>query len=101
MFGTFLFNVSTKAFTLSRVPLHFQFPPTMNRPVPSETTCSWPLLPSLLLLLLLFVAPAARREAKKAIGLDFLALREEILDDVIVVVAADDAIIIINKNARV
>ena len=94
MFGTFLFNVSTKAFTLSRVPLHFQFPPTMNRPVPSETTCSWPLLPSLLLLLL-FVAPAARREAKKAIGLDFLALREEILDDVIVVVlAADDAIII-------
>ena len=96
MFGTFLFNVSTKAFTLSRVPLHFQFPPTMNRPVPSETTCSWPLLPSLLLF-----APAARREAKKAIGLDFLALREEILDDVIVVVAADDAIIIINKNARV
>lgn len=96
MFGTFLFNVSTKAFTLSRVPLHFQFPPTMNRPVPSETTCSWPLFPSLL-----FVAPAARREAKKAIGLDFLALREEILDDVIpVVVAADDAIIIINKNAR-
>jgi hypothetical protein len=48
---------------------------------------------------LLLFAPA-RREAKKAIGLDFLALREEeeeILDDVIVVVvvvAADDAIII-------
>jgi len=95
MFGTFLFNVSTKALTLSRVPLHFQFPPTMNRPVPSETTCSCPLLP----LLMLSFAPA-RREAKKAIGLDFLALREEeeeeeILDDVIVVVvAADDAIII-------
>jgi hypothetical protein len=48
---------------------------------------------------MLSFAPA-RREAKKAIGLDFLALREEeeeeaILDDVIVViVAADDAIII-------
>ena len=59
MFGTFLFSVSTNSLTDARVPLHFQFPPTMNRPVPSETTRTVDgalLLPALPLVPRLFVA---------------------------------------------
>tara|TARA_B100001142_G_scaffold105077_1_gene107036 strand:+ start:1852 stop:2253 length:402 start_codon:yes stop_codon:yes gene_type:complete len=36
------FNASMSAVTEARSPLHFQFPPTMNRPVPSLTICRAP-----------------------------------------------------------
>lgn len=86
--GTFLFSVSINSLTDARVPLHFQFPPTMNRPVPSETTRTVDgallLPPALPLVPRLFVA----RTKAQLDPIDIVRLLALIV--VVVVVVGDD-----------